>query len=329
MPSRSCLPRAGDRRALGGRRRAAHRRTAWERLCRISAGPAPRGCDGSRSTTSDSRRWPGRRTWPGRPPAPWPRVRGPTRSRPGVISATWRSRSPRASARPRSAYDGWMTTRSRGRRSRCGSRPNPEAAAPRERSPISTRSRSTAVSTFAAWRSRPAIACTSSARTAPERPPCCASWPATSHPIKATYDGRPGSVGSPNKPSSPSPTKNCSRPTHKAFPVRRTNRGALLGLGLFRHHDLHTAVGKLSTGQLRRLDLARLLHRPVDLMLLDEPTNHLSPALVEDLESALSAYRGALIVVSHDRMLARRFQGRTLGTARRAAGDVDLLTFDR
>ncbi|GAA1533429.1 ribosomal protection-like ABC-F family protein [Kribbella lupini] len=90
------------------------------------------------------------------------------------------------------------------------------------------------------------------------------------------------------------------------------HRGALLGLGLFRQHDLHTPVGKLSTGQLRRLDLARLLHRPVDLMLLDEPTNHLSPALVEDLENALSAYRGALIVVSHDRMLARRFQGRTL-----------------
>ncbi len=90
------------------------------------------------------------------------------------------------------------------------------------------------------------------------------------------------------------------------------HRGALLGLGLFRQHDLHTPVGKLSTGQLRRLDLARLLHRPVDLMLLDEPTNHLSPALVEDLENALSAYRGALIVVSHDRMLARRFQGETV-----------------
>ncbi|MEV6283103.1 ribosomal protection-like ABC-F family protein [Kribbella sp. NPDC051770] len=90
------------------------------------------------------------------------------------------------------------------------------------------------------------------------------------------------------------------------------HRGALLGLGLFRHHDLHTPVGKLSTGQLRRLDLARLLHRPVDLMLLDEPTNHLSPALVEDLENALSAYGGALVVVSHDRMLARRFAGRTV-----------------
>ncbi|WP_432950941.1 ribosomal protection-like ABC-F family protein [Kribbella sp. CA-253562] len=90
------------------------------------------------------------------------------------------------------------------------------------------------------------------------------------------------------------------------------HRGALLGLGLFRPHDLDTPVGNLSTGQLRRLDLARLLRRPVDLMLLDEPTNHLSPALVEDLENALSTYQGALVIVSHDRMLARRFQGETL-----------------
>ncbi|MFD5002041.1 TlrC/CarA/OleB/SrmB family ABC-F type ribosomal protection protein [Streptomyces mutabilis] len=88
------------------------------------------------------------------------------------------------------------------------------------------------------------------------------------------------------------------------------HRGALLGLGLFRVPDLRTAVGDLSTGQLRRLALARLLRDPVDLLLLDEPTNHLSPALVEDFEDALHHYRGALVMVSHDRMVARRFTGR-------------------
>ncbi|MEV0276875.1 ribosomal protection-like ABC-F family protein [Streptomyces sp. NPDC050610] len=88
------------------------------------------------------------------------------------------------------------------------------------------------------------------------------------------------------------------------------HREALLGLGLFRPDDLLTPVGALSVGQLRRLSLARLLRRPVDLLLLDEPTNHLSPALVEDLEEALSHYRGALVTVSHDRMLTRRFEGR-------------------
>ncbi|MEV7019923.1 TlrC/CarA/OleB/SrmB family ABC-F type ribosomal protection protein [Streptomyces sp. NPDC093991] len=90
------------------------------------------------------------------------------------------------------------------------------------------------------------------------------------------------------------------------------HRGALLGLGLFRLSDLATPVGRLSVGQRRRLALARLLHYPVDLLVLDEPTNHLSPALVEDLEEALAHYRGALVVVSHDRMLERRFTGRTV-----------------
>ncbi|MGW3493611.1 TlrC/CarA/OleB/SrmB family ABC-F type ribosomal protection protein [Streptomyces sp. NPDC001020] len=90
------------------------------------------------------------------------------------------------------------------------------------------------------------------------------------------------------------------------------HRGALLGLGLFRPSDLATPVGRLSVGQRRRLALARLLHDPVDLLVLDEPTNHLSPALVEDLEEALSHYAGALVVVSHDRMLERRFSGRTV-----------------
>ncbi|WP_257155625.1 ABC-F family ATP-binding cassette domain-containing protein [Streptomyces sp. Ru87] len=88
------------------------------------------------------------------------------------------------------------------------------------------------------------------------------------------------------------------------------HRDALLGLGLFRPADLAAPTPALSPGQLRRLALARLLRDPVDLLLLDEPTNHLSPALVEDLEEALSHFPGGLVVVSHDRMLRRRFTGR-------------------
>ncbi|MEV5319320.1 ATP-binding cassette domain-containing protein [Streptomyces sp. NPDC052687] len=88
------------------------------------------------------------------------------------------------------------------------------------------------------------------------------------------------------------------------------HRAALLGFGLFRPSDLAVRVGALSTGQLRRLALARLLCAPVDLLLLDEPTNHFSPALVEDVEAALHGYEGALVMVSHDRMLTARFTGR-------------------
>ncbi|MET9436712.1 ATP-binding cassette domain-containing protein [Streptomyces sp. NPDC006551] len=84
----------------------------------------------------------------------------------------------------------------------------------------------------------------------------------------------------------------------------------LLSFGLFRPADLRVAVGSLSAGQRRRLALARLLARPADLLLLDEPANHLALALVEELEEALEQWPGALIVVSHDRQLRRRFTGR-------------------
>ncbi|MFD8629543.1 ABC-F family ATP-binding cassette domain-containing protein [Streptomyces hygroscopicus] len=84
----------------------------------------------------------------------------------------------------------------------------------------------------------------------------------------------------------------------------------LLSYGLFRPDDLHVPVGSLSAGQRRRLALARLLARPADLLLLDEPTNHLALGLVEQLEEALAQWTGALVVVSHDRLLRNRFTGR-------------------
>ncbi|MEU6826581.1 ribosomal protection-like ABC-F family protein [Streptomyces atriruber] len=87
-------------------------------------------------------------------------------------------------------------------------------------------------------------------------------------------------------------------------------RDLLLSYGLFRPRDLHVPVGSLSAGQRRRLALARLLARPADLLLLDEPANHLALGLVEELEAALDQWTGALVVVSHDRLLRRRFTGR-------------------
>ncbi|MFI1336310.1 ribosomal protection-like ABC-F family protein [Streptomyces sp. NPDC020845] len=86
----------------------------------------------------------------------------------------------------------------------------------------------------------------------------------------------------------------------------------LLSLGLFDREQLTVPVGRLSTGQLQRLALARLLSEPSDVLLLDEPTNHLSPALVEELETALTGYDGTLVIVSHDRRLRRRWQGTRL-----------------
>jgi macrolide transport system ATP-binding/permease protein len=84
----------------------------------------------------------------------------------------------------------------------------------------------------------------------------------------------------------------------------------LLSLGLFHATELAVPVRHLSVGQRRKLELARLVTAgPLDLLLLDEPTNHLSPALVEEIEAALAHYTGTLVVVTHDRLLRRRFHG--------------------
>ncbi|MCX5328922.1 TlrC/CarA/OleB/SrmB family ABC-F type ribosomal protection protein [Streptomyces sp. NBC_00140] len=87
---------------------------------------------------------------------------------------------------------------------------------------------------------------------------------------------------------------------------------ALLSLGLFDPAQLRLRMGELSYGQRRRVDLARLVSQPAELLLLDEPTNHLSPALVEELQEALTGYPGAIVLVTHDRALRTRFRGEHL-----------------
>ena len=86
----------------------------------------------------------------------------------------------------------------------------------------------------------------------------------------------------------------------------------LLALGLFREEDLHVPVAALSAGQQRRLQIARLVTRPADLLVLDEPTNHIALDLVEDMQAALAAYPGAVVAVSHDRGFRARFEGEQL-----------------
>ncbi|MFJ2349263.1 ABC-F family ATP-binding cassette domain-containing protein [Streptomyces antimycoticus] len=92
----------------------------------------------------------------------------------------------------------------------------------------------------------------------------------------------------------------------------RAERVPLSSLGLLHEADLAKPVGQLSVGQRRRLALALLVARPPQLLLLDEPTNHLSPRLCDELEAALGAGPGAIVVASHDRWLRRRWQGREL-----------------
>lgn len=77
-------------------------------------------------------------------------------------------------------------------------------------------------------------------------------------------------------------------------------RGVLKGLG-FPDYDLDKEVNLLSGGQKSRLSLAKLLLHKPGILLLDEPTNHLDIEAIDWLEKYLKDYKGACLIISHDR----------------------------
>lgn len=77
-------------------------------------------------------------------------------------------------------------------------------------------------------------------------------------------------------------------------------------LSQFGISDFDADVRTLSGGQKKRVALAAALIRPVDLLLLDEPTNHIDAQTIALLEEKLGKYRGALMMVTHDRYFLDR-----------------------
>lgn len=82
---------------------------------------------------------------------------------------------------------------------------------------------------------------------------------------------------------------------------------------LFASEDLNQPVGRLSGGERARVLIARLMLQPADVLLLDEPTNDLDISTLEILEESLLEYRGALVLVTHDRYMLDRVSTVVLG----------------
>ncbi|WP_269632790.1 ATP-binding cassette domain-containing protein [Pelomonas sp. BJYL3] len=85
-----------------------------------------------------------------------------------------------------------------------------------------------------------------------------------------------------------------------AFDARARAQALLMGLG-FKGAQVDAPVNSFSGGWRMRLQLARALMCPADLMLLDEPTNHLDLDALVWLEAWLQRYEGTLLIISHDR----------------------------
>ena len=101
-----------------------------------------------------------------------------------------------------------------------------------------------------------------------------------------------------------------SRLTHHfemndGFSVRSEINGMIRGLG-FSEEDKERSISTLSGGQKTRVALAKLLLRKPSLIMLDEPTNHLDLRSIEWLEGFLQSYKGAVLIVAHDRYFLDR-----------------------
>ncbi len=91
----------------------------------------------------------------------------------------------------------------------------------------------------------------------------------------------------------------------------------------FRDEQLEMPVGRLSGGEQAKAAIARLVVQPADLLMLDEPTNDLDIQTLEVLESSLLEFPGAVVLVTHDRLLLDRVADLLLGLS--GEGEATLL----
>ena len=113
---------------------------------------------------------------------------------------------------------------------------------------------------------------------------------------------------------------------HGGYDLRHRTEAALTGLG-FRPEDLQRKIGEFSGGWQMRAALTRCLVANPDILILDEPSNYLDLPAVEWLQRYLRAFKGTLILISHDRYLLNSLTNITIevanGLAERYPGNYD------
>lgn len=90
---------------------------------------------------------------------------------------------------------------------------------------------------------------------------------------------------------------------HEAWEANTAAKTILTKLGI---NNFNQKITELSGGQRKRIAIAKALIQPADLLILDEPTNHLDNETVEWLEKYLQSFKGALLLVTHDRYFLNR-----------------------
>lgn len=93
--------------------------------------------------------------------------------------------------------------------------------------------------------------------------------------------------------------------------IRAEAEQALLGLG-FPHSDFDRLTSEFSGGWRMRIELAKVLLRKPDIFLFDEPTNHLDIESIQWFEDFLTAYKGAALIISHDKAFLDNVTNRTI-----------------
>ncbi|MCC8073859.1 MAG: ABC-F family ATP-binding cassette domain-containing protein [Clostridiales bacterium] len=98
---------------------------------------------------------------------------------------------------------------------------------------------------------------------------------------------------------------------HGGLTYKSLTRSAFLGLG-FTENEFDSPTSKLSGGQKSKLILAKLLLSDADFLLLDEPTNHLDISAIQWLEEFLKNFKGACMIISHDRYFLDKITDKTV-----------------